>query len=205
MNHVREAYTSIAAIYIDLFGAEDKVHPDDLSLIARHLAAHPGPPSHPAPPGPVLDLGCGPGHITGFLRSLGAAAIGFDLVPEFIEHARATHPDGDYRLGSLTDLPFADGSVSGILSWYSMIHMPPPDVDDVFSTFRRLLAPGGTLVIGFFTAAEIGAFDHKVTTAYRWPPDELSARLRAAGFTETERLLRDTDGTHRPHGAIAAT
>jgi SAM-dependent methyltransferase len=195
MEHVRDAYTSIAGLYIDLFGAEDKVHADDLALIGRHLGG----------PGRVLDLGCGPGHLTGHLRSLGAHAIGVDLVPEFIAHARATHPDGDYRLGSLTDLAVTDGSVTGILAWYSLIHMPPPDLDGVLAAFGRMLVPGGRLVIGFFTGHAVEAFDHKVTTAYRWPPDVLAARLAAAGFTERERLLRSSDGTHRPHGAIVTT
>jgi SAM-dependent methyltransferase len=195
MEHVREAYTSVAGLYIDLFGAGDKVHADDLALIGRHLAGTPGP---------VLDLGCGPGHLTAHLRSLGVEAIGVDLVPEFIAHARATHPDGDYRLGSLTEVAFADGSVTGILAWYSLIHMPPPALDRVLASFGRLLAPGGRLVIGFFTGDVVGAFDHKVTTAYRWPPGELAARLSAAGFTEVERLLRAVDPAHRPHGAIAA-
>jgi SAM-dependent methyltransferase len=67
MEHVRRAYGSIAALYIDLFGAEDKVHADDLALIRRHLTGRPGP---------VLDLGCGPGHLTACLRSHGAEAIG---------------------------------------------------------------------------------------------------------------------------------
>ncbi|BEL03325.1 class I SAM-dependent methyltransferase [Actinoplanes sichuanensis] len=195
MDHVREAYGSVAGLYIDLFGAEDKVHADDLALIGRHLTGRPGP---------VLDLGCGPGHITAHLRSRGAEAIGVDLTPEFVEHARATYPDGDYRLGSLTDLPFADTSITGILAWYSTIHLPPPDLDGVLASFHRLLAPGGKLVLGFFTGDELGPFDHKVTTAYRWPPGELSDRLTAAGFTEVERLLRADDPAHRPHGAITA-
>ncbi|MEU4158039.1 methyltransferase domain-containing protein [Actinoplanes sp. NPDC026670] len=196
MEHVRRAYGSIAALYIDLFGAEDKVHADDLALIRRHLTGRPGP---------VLDLGCGPGHLTACLRSHGAEAIGVDLTPEFVDHARATYPDGDYRLGSLTGIAFPEASVTGILAWYSTIHLPPPELDAVLASFHRLLVPGGRLVIGFFTGDEPGPFDHKVTTAYRWPPGEMAARLAAAGFTEVERLLRADDPAHRPHGAIAAT
>ncbi|MEU8663499.1 class I SAM-dependent methyltransferase [Actinoplanes philippinensis] len=207
-DQVRAAYSAVAPLYIDLFGAEDRVAADDLALIGRHLAGVRGP---------VLDLGCGPGHLTAYLRSLGADAIGVDLVPEFVAHARATHPDGDYRLGSLTDpdLPAA----GGILAWYSMIHLPPPELDAALAGFARVLSPGGPLVIGFFTAGNaetagctetvdsggtVEAFDHKVTTAYRWPPAELSARLTAAGFIEIERLMRPADPAHRPHGAIVA-
>jgi hypothetical protein len=74
----------------------------------------------------------------------------------------------------------------------------------VFSGFRRALAPGGTLVVGFFDGPGIAPFDHKVTTAYYWPADEMSRRLARAGFTEIERLRRPEDGTHRAHAAIAA-
>ncbi|MFY1615998.1 class I SAM-dependent DNA methyltransferase [Micromonospora sp. WMMD736] len=193
---VRQAYGAVADLYIELFGTREQVHPDDLAFIGRHLAGRPGP---------VLDLGCGPGHLTDHLRSLGADATGIDIVPEFIDHARATHPGGSYRLGSLDDLDVADHSLTGILAWYSLIHLPPERLDGVLTTFRRALAPSGALVLGLFSGDEVDAFDHKVTTAYRWPVDEISARLTRAGFTEVERLERPDGGPHRPHYAIAAT
>lgn len=59
-------------------------------------------------------------------------------------------------------------------------------------------------MVGFFDGDEVGAFDHKVTTAYRWPPDELSRWLLRAGFTEVEQLRRPGDDTQRPQAAIAA-
>ena len=59
-------------------------------------------------------------------------------------------------------------------------------------------------MVGFFDGDEAEAFDHKVVTAYRWPVDEFSERLARAGFTEVERRRRPSDGTHRPHAAIAA-
>jgi 2-polyprenyl-3-methyl-5-hydroxy-6-metoxy-1,4-benzoquinol methylase len=83
--HVRQSYASVADLYIELFGTSQRVHPDDLAFIGRHLAGQHGV---------VLDLGCGPGHITGYLCALGVEATGIDMVPEFIEHARAAHPDG---------------------------------------------------------------------------------------------------------------
>ncbi|CCH19507.1 Methyltransferase [Micromonospora lupini str. Lupac 08] len=192
---VRQAYASVADLYIELFGTRAKVDADDLALIARHLGGRPGP---------VLDLGCGPGHFTDYLRSLGVDATGIDVVPEFIAHARATHPGGSYRLGSLDDLDVADHSVAGILAWYSLIHLPPQRLDGVLTAFRRALAPSGRLVLGLFAGDEVDAFDHKVTTAYRWPVDEISERLTRAGFTEVERLERPDGGVHRPHYAIAA-
>ncbi|MBF5030396.1 class I SAM-dependent methyltransferase [Micromonospora sp. ANENR4] len=197
MDHtrVRQAYGAVATLYIELFGTTGKVHADDLALIGRHLTVRTGP---------VFDLGCGPGHLTDHLRSLGVDATGIDMVPEFVAHARATHPDGAYRLGSLDDLAVPDHSVAGILAWYSLIHLPPPELDGVLAEFRRAIVPGGRLVAGIFVGDEVGTFDHKVATAYRWPVEEFSARLRRAGFAEVERLTRLDDEAHRPHAAVAA-
>lgn len=192
---VRRAYASVADLYIELFGTSGQVHADDLAFIRRHLAGRPGP---------VLDLGCGPGHLTDFLRSSGADATGFDIVGEFIAHARATHPGGRYVLGSMCGLAVATGRVAGILAWGSVIHLPPPDLDAVLAEFRRVTAPGATAVFGIFVGDEVAAFDHKVVTAYRWPVDEFSARLARAGFTEVERLHRPGEGARRPHAAVAA-
>jgi ubiquinone/menaquinone biosynthesis C-methylase UbiE len=195
VEQVRDAYTSVAALYIELFGTSQQVHGDDLAFIERHLSSQPGT---------VLDLGCGPGHITDYLRSLGVDAMGIDMVPEFIAHAKAAHPHGRYQRGSMKSLDVENHSIAGILAWYSLIHLPPQDLDDVLAEFRRVMTPAGTLVVGFFDGDEVATFDHKVVTAYRWPVDEFSARLTRAGFTEVERQQRPSDGTHRPHAAIAA-
>jgi hypothetical protein len=126
------------------------------------------------------------------------------MVPEFIAHAQATHPSGKYQLGSMENLDVPNQSIAGILAWYSMIHLPPQKLDAVLSEFRRAMAPAATLVLGLFDGDEVAAFEHKVVTAYRWPLDELSERLTRAGFTEVERLRRPSEGTRRPHAAIAA-
>ncbi|MFE9193645.1 class I SAM-dependent methyltransferase [Micromonospora sp. NPDC007208] len=192
---VRQAYTSVAELYIELFGTSQRVDTDDLAFIRRHLASRPGR---------VLDLGCGPGHLTGYLRELGVDATGIDLVPEFIAHARAAHPGVEFQLGSMERLDIADGSIDGILAWYSLIHLPPQELDGFLREFRRVLVPAGRLVLGVFDAEEVGAFDHKVLTAYRWPVDEISERLGRAGFREVERLRRPGTDEHRPLAAIAA-
>ena len=195
LEKVRQAYTSAAELYIEVLGTTQQVHADDLAFIAGHLAGRPGT---------VLDLGCGPGHITDYLRSLGVDATGIDMVPEFIAHARAAHPGGSYQLGSFEHLAVASQSIAGILAWGSLIHLPPQELDDVLAEFRRAMAPAGTLVVAVFVGDEVAAFDHKVVTAYRWPVDEFSERLVRAGFTEVERLQRPSDGTQRPQAAIAA-
>lgn len=198
MDEVRRSYGALAERYIKLFGSSAQVHADDLELITRRLSIRPGL---------VLDVGCGPGHLTAHLRSLGVDARGVDLVPEFIHHACAAHPDGRYELGSMRRLPQADGSVAGILAWYSLIHLPSDELDEVLGELRRVTAPSGTLVAGFVEGDEVAPFDHTVVTAYSWPVDELSARLARAGFVEVERQQRPgvPEPGRRPHAAIVAT
>lgn len=194
---VRDAYSSRSQQYIGLFDGTWQDHEDDTALVRRHLIGLTGP---------VLDLGCGPGHWTADLHSLGADVTGVDVVPEFIAHARATHIGPDFRLGSMTELDVSDHSVAGILAWYSTIHLPPPELDGVLTEFRRLLAPSGVLVIGFFDSDHgVAAFDHKVITAYGWPVDVLAEHLSAAGFVELQRRQHHApDRPDRRYAAVAA-
>jgi SAM-dependent methyltransferase len=146
--------------------------------------------------GSVADLGCGPGHITAHLRDLGLDAFGVDLSPVMIGLAREAHPGLRFDVGSmdaLDDLGVADAELGGIVSWYSVIHTPPRELPPYFAEFRRVLAPGGHLLLAFFEAGDgpIEPFDHKVTTAYRWPVDELAALAGEAGFAEVGRMLRE--------------
>lgn len=196
-DQVRDAYSRRSTDYIDLVDGAWPDHADDTDLIQRHLTGLAGP---------VLDLGCGPGHWTARLHALGAQVTGVDLVPEFVAHARTHHPGPGYRLGSLTDVAAAEHLVAGILAWYSTIHCPPVELDDVLAGFRRLLVPRGVLVIGFFDSAdEVAPFDHAVLTAYRWPAQVMADRLAAAGFAEVERVLHQRpERPDRRYAAIAA-
>lgn len=59
----------------------------------------------------VLDVGCGGGYFLHRLVEYGAAeGCGIDLMETRIESARARYPGLDWRVGSATELPFADGS-----------------------------------------------------------------------------------------------
>jgi len=197
LDAVRRAYGDMAGAYTDRFGTTAQVDPDDLARITRRLAIRPGV---------VADAGCGPGHLTAHLQLQGVDAIGIDLVPELLGHARAAHPHGSYVRGSMERLPVPDGSLAGVLAWYSLIHLPPDALDGVLAELRRAVRSGATLVVGFFDGGEHAAFEHKVATAYFWPVDELGRRLEQVGFTEVERWQRPAvPSGPRAHAAIVAT
>lgn len=195
---VAAAYSARADEYAALLGSMDTVHPEDRALVDAWAADRDGL---------LLDAGCGPGHWTAHLARQGNRVIGIDAAAAFVEHARRTHDASDvdigFRVGSLDALPLADGSVDGVLAWYSVIHHEPSRISAPLNEFRRVLAPGGGLLLGFFEGPAIEAFDHAVVTAYRWPVASLGALLDEAGFDVVDVHTR-TGPDHRPHAAIGA-
>ncbi|WP_347037414.1 class I SAM-dependent methyltransferase [Glutamicibacter halophytocola] len=189
-----QCYASLSEAYIELFGRVEQAEPEDRELIARwaqDLA------------GPVLDAGCGPGQWTHAVASAERPAIGVDMVPEFVKHAAANYPECTFQLADMSALPFPDGSFSGVLSWYSIIHTPPEQLPEVLNSLARVLQPGGALLLGFFAAQKVHPFEHKVAPAWYWPVGELSKLVEAAGFEIVDRGTRDRSGA-RCHGQIVA-
>jgi ubiquinone/menaquinone biosynthesis C-methylase UbiE len=153
--------------------------------------------------GAVIDAGCGPGHWTDFLQKQGVEVTGIDLVPEFIESARTRFPEATFRVSSLRALGTADASLSGVLAWYSLIHLLPMELPGVLSEFARVLGTQGHLLVGFFEGESAEPFDHAITTAYYWSVDEMSSMLNDAGFDVSDVETRQDPGS-RPHAAISA-
>ncbi|MFI8992875.1 class I SAM-dependent methyltransferase [Streptomyces sp. NPDC053542] len=183
-----DAYDSVAGLYFELARNALDALPLDravLAAFAELVRTNEG--------GPVAELGCGPGCTTAHLRDLGLDVFGIDLSPVMIDLARETYPDLRFEVGSMDALDLPDGTLDGIVSWYSVIHAPPKDVPSYFAEFRRVLAPGGHLLLGFFESEgePVTAFDHKVATAYRWPIDDLAELAGDAGFVEIGRMLRE--------------
>lgn len=147
--------------------------------------------------GPILDVGSGTGRWSGHLAGLGHQVEGLEPAAEFVEIARHAHPQVAFHQGSIADLdcpgtesgrtaPSAAGRWSGILAWYSLIHLPPPDMPQALATLRRALSDDGSMLISFFTGPRTEAFAHPVAGAYRWPVQAMADVLTSAGFTVTE-------------------
>lgn len=184
------AYSDRVAEYVHLLDSMGAVHPSDRQLVTEWATSVSGP---------IVDVGCGPGHWTDHLASLGHDVRGIDPTPEFVEHASRRYPGRKFDVGVAEKL---QGPVGGILAWYSLIHHTPDEISAPLQEFARVLGPGGSLLIGFFEAPELGPFDHAVTTAYRWPVPALTDRLGAFDVVETHTR---TGVGCRPHGAIVAT
>lgn len=183
----RAAYDAIAPAYIEHFRAAPPARALEHAFLT-HFAE--------LVSGPVADVGSGPGWITAILRDLGVDVHGVDLSPRMVELARAAHPGIRFEQGTMTALDVPDGSLGGVVSWYSVIHVEPGRRPEVFREFRRVLAPGGLLLLGFQVGDEPLRFDeafgHRVRLDFhRLRPDQVAEELAAAGFAVTARLERE--------------
>lgn len=183
-----DAYDAVAVRYAEFARNELDALPLDRAVLAAFAEL-----ARTTDAGPVAELGCGPGRVTAYLRDLGLDVFGVDLSPVMIDLAREAYQDLRFEVGSMDALDLADGTLNGIVSWYSVIHAPPRDMPSYFAEFRRVLAPDGHLLIAFFESADepVAAFDHKVATAYRWPIDDLAGLAGESGFIEVGRMLRE--------------
>ncbi|MFE7036705.1 class I SAM-dependent DNA methyltransferase [Streptomyces sp. NPDC057621] len=200
----RASYDTVAASYRELTRHILDEAPEEREVLAGFadlVGARGG--------GPVADVGCGTGRITGHLRELGLDVFGIDLSPGMIEVARRDHPGVRFELGSMTDLALADASAAGLVAWYSLIHIPDSEIGSVLAHFHRVLQPGGPLLLSF----HLGDTSHLKTEGYGGHPmkvrvhrrqhDRTIAWLDQAGFdVETHKTL--TSAESRLGGIILA-
>ncbi len=139
---VRSSYDAIAPAYADALADELDRLPFERWLLERvvELAGH----------APVVEVGCGPGHVTAYLADHGAAATGFDLSPAMVEQARTRFPQASYDVGDLRRLmrPVAADGWGAVLAWYALVHTTPAEMPEALAALVRPLRPGGWLVYG---------------------------------------------------------
>jgi len=189
-NRVRATYAVVAGSYARELSDELDRLPferwllDQVAVAARDL--------------PVMDAGCGPGHVTAHLAAAGADAQGLDLSPEMIAEARQRHPGVRFEVGDLRQLmrPAAAAGWGAVLGWYSLIHLAASELPGAVAALARPLAPGALLVLGLHAGDDV----RRVT---RWfeievppldfvlhDPVTVVAAVKAAGLTDVEWYLR---------------
>jgi arsenite methyltransferase len=153
----------------------------------------------------VLDLGSG-GGIDCFLaaREVGPTGrvIGVDMTPAMIERARGNlvkvaATNVEFRLGEIEHLPVADGSVDAIIS--NCVVNLSPDKPQVFREARRVLKPGGRLVVSdLVLTRELGDELRRNVDLYvgcvagASRKEEYLQLMRDAGFTDVSILEERT-------------
>ncbi|GAA4772009.1 class I SAM-dependent methyltransferase [Actinomycetospora chlora] len=187
----RAGYDAIAPAYAEHFRDELAGSPLDRAVLGAFAELVEGE---------VLEVGSGPGGVTAHLHGLGVRVRGVDLSPAMVELARREHPGIGFAVGDMAALDVADAALGGVVAWYSLIHVPAPELPAVLAEFRRVLAPGGRLLLAFQVGDDVShhdeAFGHRVSLDFRrMQPDDVASLLGDAGFDVTARVVRAPEQT----------
>jgi ubiquinone/menaquinone biosynthesis C-methylase UbiE len=186
----QESYDRIAAEYTRRIAGELEHKPLDRELLqrfAREVAA--------TPERPACDVGCGPGHVARYLHDMGVPVVGIDLSQGMLEEARRLNPEIEFLQGDMQALTQQDASFSGVAAFYSILHVPRERVTSTLRGIRRVLVPGGLLLLTFHIGDEVRHADEFFEVPVDldfifFEVEEMEGYLRDAGFTDIETIER---------------
>jgi len=104
----------------------------------------------------LLDLGCGPGQDTRYLRRKGFHVYGVDLTWSFLQAAKTRAPRLPVMQADMRRLPFLSQTFDGIWAAASIIHLPKAQARTVFRKLLTLTKPGGWLAMTVMYGREVG-------------------------------------------------
>ncbi|SEQ86063.1 class I SAM-dependent methyltransferase [Natrinema salaciae] len=129
----------------------------------------------------LLDVGCGPGADISTFESAGYDVVGLDLTPSFLRAARDSDSTASLVRGDMRRLPFGDGSVDGIWSSASFLHVPRSDAAPTLREFRRVLRPAGVVFLSVKRAPTTPGESNERHFEY-YGPEAIGSIVRDAGF-----------------------
>lgn len=105
----------------------------------------------------ILDLACGPGRHLQALQSRGFRAFGLDLSLPLLREAREMAPRAPLVRGDMRVLPFQSGAFDAVTSFFTSFGYFDTEHEDraVLADIRRVLRPGGHLLLDFLNADRV--------------------------------------------------
>jgi ubiquinone/menaquinone biosynthesis C-methylase UbiE len=140
------------------------------------------------PKSKILDAGCGPGQTVSYIAKKGFQVIGIDFSNKMLSIAKKNYPNCVFRLMDMQHIEFPQDTFNGILSSYSLIHIPDVNIYKVLSSFYRILKKDSWLAI----FGQEGKSDHFVDEPFApgkktffnfFTPKRIETSLRDAGFS----------------------
>ncbi len=144
--------------------------------------------------GRILDVGCGSGRDLHALVEAGFDAGGVDACEALLTEAKRRYPALADRLwrDSLPNLgTIADATFDGILCWAVLMHLPAERLFDTLFHLRRVLRPGGRLLISTpLQGPRVDSETHRDLDGRLFnqvPPEQFQFLFEKVGFRRTNR------------------
>lgn len=148
------------------------------------------------PPGPVADLGCGPGWYT---AALGEPVVALDAALAMVRRTREVAPSSLGVQADLLALPFRRGSLAGGWARNTYVHLPSAEVPMALADLHGALVLGATVELTFFRGELEGRGifpddDFPGRFFSSWTDERLRDVVERAGFLIDELALRTGGG-----------
>lgn len=185
---VQGSYDQIADEYARRLFDELEHKPFDCQLLDRLAAG-----KHAFP---ICELGCGPGHVARYLHARGVPVLGMDLSQQMVLHARQLNPNIEFHQADMRALEVENDAWDGIVSFYSIIHIPRREIVPMFREWRRVLRPEGQLLVAFHQGDSTIHLDEwwerKVSIdTFFFSTEEIVAALKEVNFDVEDVIERD--------------
>jgi SAM-dependent methyltransferase len=185
----KTSYDRVADEYVRRISDELKDKPLDRELLDRFSESVRNL-------GIACDMGCGPGHVARYLYEHGVKVCGVDISAEMVERACRLTPGVEFRQGDIMALDVPDETWAGIVAFYVVIHIPRRDVVYALRELRRVLRPGGLLLLSFHIGDNTIHLDewwgHEVCIDFFFfQSAEMESYLTSAGFEIEEIIERE--------------
>ncbi len=175
---MREIYDKAALLYAKRNAAMREGVEERAALFMKMLG-----PSEAQPR--VLDLGCGAGRDMAWLEGHGARVVGADLSAGMLAIAKG-EATGPLVQMDMRQLPFKNNCFNGVWCMASMLHIPRAEASGVLAEVRRVLLPGGALLLGLQEGEgeqwEANPYGEGERFFARYSPQEAAELLTQAGF-----------------------
>lgn len=148
--------------------------------------------------GVICDLGCGAGQVARYLQSRGCEINGIDLSSEMVKQARRLNPEIHFQQGDMMALTAVeDDTYGGLVSFYSIVHVPRTAVQQALRELMRVLRSEGMLLLTFYVGHDVLHLDElweeDVSVDYiLFQPEEMKAYLSSVGFEVEDVVIRES-------------
>ncbi len=147
----------------------------------------------------VLDIGCGTGTLSLFLKRQfpGMEVVGLDPDPRALARARRKAERAEVPIrfdeGFSDDLPYRDASLDRVFSCFMFHHLPADKREKSLCEIRRVLAPGGLFCMLDFERPEKedGLLARRLVGNHLHDNSEgrILTLMRQAGFASSKRVM----------------
>ncbi len=188
---IRQSYSQVAQAYAGAFWNELERKLFDRILLNWFATQIPAGES-------VLEIGCGPGEVAGFLTRAGVKCIATDHSAAMLENGRKYFPNVRFEVQDFFHLTYENDTFGGAVGFYAIVNLVLDEIKEVLAEVKRVLKNGGIFVFSFhiFEGEEskevIDFLDKKIDPLafYFFKVDDIKSLVEKVGYEILDILIR---------------